>query len=88
MFALQVHIEEPGTQYLQLDPIQGVATNSPHGSGDSAPGSPRRPAFTHLNTISPSEHQGTLDSPQLTQLSSHISYSGTVDSPPSGNISR
>ncbi|KAF2880247.1 hypothetical protein ILUMI_25925 [Ignelater luminosus] len=83
----EVHLEEQGAQYLQLDSVQGVTSNSPNGSGTSSPGSPRRAAaFTHLNSIPPSE-QGNLEGPQLTQLSNHISYSGTIDCATSGNIS-
>lgn len=85
---MQVQIEETsGAQYLQLDSVHGgVTSGSPHESAASSPGSPRRVAFTHLNSITPSEHHGNVESPQLTQLSSHISYTGGVDSPPAGNI--
>ncbi|KAK5647139.1 hypothetical protein RI129_005603 [Pyrocoelia pectoralis] len=80
----EIHLEEGGnSQYLQLDTVQGVASNSPNGSGTSSPGSPRRAVLTHLNSVPPNE-QGNLEGPQLTQLSHHISYSGNLES--SGNI--
>lgn len=87
-FWFQVNIEEStGAQYLQLDGVQGVSSGSPHDSTSSSPESPRRVSF--LNSVPPSEqHHGTIDGPQLTQLTSHISYTGGVDSPPSGNMSR
>lgn len=84
-----MHIEEQsGAQYLQLEGVQGVTSGSPHDSIASSPGSPQTAAFTHLNSMAPTDHHGNLESPQLTQLSSHISYTGGVDSPPSGNIAK
>lgn len=74
-----------GAQYLQLGGVQGVASGSPHDSVASSPDSPRSVAF--LSTMPPSE-QHMDGGPQLTQLTSHISYTGGVDSPPSGNMSR
>lgn len=75
--------EASGTQYLQLGAVQGVSSRSPHDSVASSPGSPRQVSF--LSSMPPSEHH---DGPQLTQLTSHISYTGDVDSPSSGNMSR
>ncbi|KAF5305670.1 hypothetical protein FQA39_LY09159 [Lamprigera yunnana] len=82
----EVHLEESGnSQYLQLDSVQGVTSNSPNDSSTSSPGSPRRAVLTHLNSVPPSE-QSNLEGPQLTQLSHHISYSGNLDSVTSGGI--
>lgn len=87
-FQVNIDGSPAGAQYLQLDGVQGVSSRSPHDSVASSPDdSPRRVSF--LNSMPPSEHhQGTIDGPQLTQLTSHISYTGDVDSPPSGNMSR
>ena len=85
---VQVPIDEsPGTEYLQLGTVHNVSNGSPNGSANSSSGSPRRVAFTHLGSI-PSEHPTNIEGSHLTQLTSHISYTGEIDSPSGVNLAR
>ncbi|XP_017768691.1 PREDICTED: transcription factor GATA-4-like isoform X3 [Nicrophorus vespilloides] len=96
----EVSLEEsPGghqQEYVQLGPssISQQQGSSPKDSNASSPGgSPSRvhpTTFTHLGSITTSSEQQSSEPQQitqLTQLSSHISYGGTVDSSTSENIS-
>ncbi|XP_028154900.1 transcription factor GATA-4-like isoform X1 [Diabrotica virgifera virgifera] len=87
-FTLEVPLEEAnGTEYLQLGPT-AIANGSPtQGSGGSpSPGSPRVYSLSAIH--SGDEHQSTIEGSQLTQLTSHISYTGVgISSPNSANIS-
>ncbi|CAG9853618.1 unnamed protein product [Phyllotreta striolata] len=87
-FSLEVPIEEAnGTEYLQLEPT-AIANGSPsQGSGSPSPGSPSQ--VYRLSTIhSGEEHQSTIEGSHLTQLTSHISYTGTgMNSPTGANMS-
>ncbi|XP_063902857.1 transcription factor GATA-4-like isoform X3 [Zophobas morio] len=86
MIYLKVPIDEsPGTEYLQLGTVHNVSNGSPNGSANSSSGSPRRVAFTHLGSI-PSEHPTNIEGSHLTQLTSHISYTGEIDSPSGVNL--
>ncbi|XP_068904786.1 transcription factor GATA-4-like isoform X4 [Tenebrio molitor] len=83
----EVPIEESsGTEYLQLGTVHNVSNGSPNGSGNSSSGSPRRVAFTHLNSIQASEHHPSMEGSHLTQLTSHISYTGEIDSSQGVNL--
>ncbi|XP_072379792.1 uncharacterized protein [Diabrotica undecimpunctata] len=87
-FTLEVPLEEAnGTEYLQLGPT-AIANGSPtQGSGGSpSPGSPRVYSLSAIH--SGDEHQSTIEGSQLTQLTSHISYTGVgISSPNSANMS-
>ncbi|XP_044266671.1 transcription factor GATA-4-like isoform X1 [Tribolium madens] len=78
--------ETSGTEYLQLGTVQNVSNGSPNGSANSNSGSPRRVAFTHLNSIQTSDHHTIIEGSHLTQLTSHISYTGEIESSPGVNI--
>jgi hypothetical protein len=80
--------ESSGTEYLQLGTVHNVSNGSPNGSGNSSSGSPRRVAFTHLNSIQASEHHPSMEGSHLTQLTSHISYTGEIDSSQGVNLGR
>lgn len=77
-----------GTEYLQLGTVQNVSNGSPNGSGNSSSGSPRRVAFTHLNSIPTSDHHTIIEGSHLTQLTSHISYTGDIEASPGVNLAR
>ncbi|EFA04529.1 serpent [Tribolium castaneum] len=78
--------ETSGTEYLQLGTVQNVSNGSPNGSANSNSGSPRRVAFTHLNSIQTSDQHTIIGGSHLTQLTSHISYTGDIESTPGVNI--
>lgn len=93
-FQVQIE-ETPSGTFLQLGPPQGAISNgaSPHESDTPSPGSPHRgTAFTNLGMPHVSaegqhhQHQAALHTAiaepavaQLTQLTSHISYTGGLD---------
>ncbi|RZB40115.1 transcription factor GATA-5-like, partial [Asbolus verrucosus] len=78
--------ESSGTEYLQLGTVHNVSNGSPNGSGNSSSGSPRRVAFAHLNSIQTAEHHPNMEGSHLTQLTSHISYTGDIEASPGVNI--
>lgn len=79
--------EANGTEYLQLGPT-AIANGSPsQGSGSPSPGSPSR-VYSLSAIHSGDEHQSAIEGSQLTQLTSHISYTGSgMNSPTEGNMS-
>lgn len=81
----KVHIEEPdpGTTLLQLGTTQGPISNgtSPQQSGTPSPGSPNREMTAYSNmgvSQGVAEDSGSImpSGAQLTQLTTHISYTG------------
>ncbi|XP_018579823.1 transcription factor GATA-4 isoform X3 [Anoplophora glabripennis] len=82
-FMEEVPLEEaPGAEYLQLGPT-GISNGSPQGSGTPSPGSPNR--VYNLHTIQAGDsHHSTIEGSQLTQLTTHISYTGVGLNSPTG----
>ncbi|XP_066143787.1 transcription factor GATA-4-like isoform X3 [Euwallacea fornicatus] len=68
--------------FLQLEAAHGM---SPHDSGSPSPGSPTRggafPNMTGVQSVVGEDPHSIIESPavQLTQLTSHISYTGEMD---------
>nr|XP_023013320.1 GATA-binding factor 6-A-like isoform X2 [Leptinotarsa decemlineata] len=74
----EVPLEEAnGTEYLQLVPTT-MTNGSPHGSGTPSPGTPTRAYNLHSTIQTTDDHHATIEGSHLTQLTSHISYTGVV----------
>ncbi|XP_056633626.1 GATA-binding factor 6-A-like isoform X2 [Diorhabda sublineata] len=85
-FTLEVPLEANGNDYLQLGPTTIANGSPPQDSGSPSPGSPRVYTLSTIHTGD--DQQSVIEGSQLTQLTSHISYTGVgMNSPSGGNIS-